>query len=73
MKTLKTNLTVIAATAMLSFSLPLFAHAADASAKDGKKTEMTATSADMADGDKIRFKAMNEKGSITVVDLVPMK
>ena len=118
MKTLKTNLTVIAATAMLSFSLPLFAHAADASAKDGKKTEMTATSGDMADGeirkvdkdsgkvtikhgeiknldmpamtmvfkvkdpamldavkvgDKIRFKAMNEKGSITVVDLVPMK
>jgi Cu(I)/Ag(I) efflux system protein CusF len=118
MKLIKTNLSLVAATAVLALSLPHLAHAADAPAKDGQKTEMTAMAADMADGeirkvdkdsskvtikhgeiknldmpamtmvfkvkdpamldavkvgDKIRFKAVNEKGAITVVDLVPMK
>lgn len=117
MKTIKTNLTLIAATAMLSFSLPHLANAAEAPAKDGKKTEMTAA-ADMTDGeirkvdkdskkitikhgeiknldmpamtmvfrlndaamldtlkvgDKIRFKAVSEKGTFVVSDLMPMK
>lgn len=118
MKLLKKNLTLLAASALLSFSLPHLAQAADSPAKDVKKTEMTAMSADMSDGeirkvdkdsskvtikhgeiknldmppmtmvfkvkdpamldalkvgDKIRFKAVSEKGSLIIADLVPMK
>ncbi|MEO7255695.1 MAG: copper-binding protein [Casimicrobium sp.] len=117
MKVFKTPLSVLAATTMLALSVPHFAHATEASSKDGNKTEMTAA-ADMTDGeirkvdkdtkkitikhgaiknldmppmtmvfqvkdaamietlkvgDKIRFKAVSEKGAFVIADLMPMK
>ena len=117
MKALKTKLTLLAATAMLAFSLPHLANATEVPGKDSKKTEMTAA-ADMTDGeirkvdkdskkitikhgeiknldmppmtmvsqvkdsamietlkvgDKIRFKAVSEKGAFVVSELMPMK
>ena len=77
MKLSKTNLSLLAATALLSLSMPHFVHAAETPAKDGMKSEMTAAAADMTDGeirkvDKDSKKITIKHGEIKNLDMPAM-
>ena len=118
MKTLKSNVSLFAAIALLSLGVPHVAHSAETPAKESMKSEQTTAAADMTDGeirkvdkdtkkvtikhgeiknldmpamtmvfqakdaamletlkvgDKIRFKAVSEKGAFVIAEVIPMK
>ena len=77
MKSLKSNLTVLVAAAMLSVGAPPFAYGAEPPAKDGMKTEQTTAAPDMTDGeirkvDKDAKKVTIKHGEIKNLDMPAM-
>ena len=77
MKTFKTNLSLLAATALLSLGASHFAHGAETASKDSVKTEQAAAATDMTDGeirkvDKDAKKITIKHGEIKNLDMPAM-
>ena len=77
MKTLKSNVSLFAAIALLSHGVPHVAHGAETPAKDSMKSEQTTAAVDMTDGeirkvDKDAKKVTIKHGEIKNLDMPAM-
>ena len=77
MKTLKSNVSLFAAIALLSLGVPHVAHSAETPAKESMKSEQTTAAADMTDGeirkvDKDTKKVTIKHGEIKNLDMPAM-